>query len=223
MVQHPSIAPPFLDESTLIDCNGKRGFAQGPNRTFSESPHTPTFTFPETINREGLKANARVMTGGDDDVQSYEVDPSSNIGWVCATSCKAGIVFGYVWPRLDYPWISLWCCSRNGKPQARGLEFGTTGLHQPNPILVRHPRIFGLPTFEHLDTGETRSRTYAIFLLRVPDNFGGVHNIEVKGKTLTLTEAGTATEPRRYEIHSEHDFFASSLDAAQPATKKCKL
>jgi hypothetical protein len=28
MVQHPSIAPPFLDERTVVDCNGGAGFAQ---------------------------------------------------------------------------------------------------------------------------------------------------------------------------------------------------
>jgi hypothetical protein len=26
------------------------------------------------------------MTGGDDDVQSYEVDPQSDLGWVTATN-----------------------------------------------------------------------------------------------------------------------------------------
>jgi hypothetical protein len=28
MVQHPSIAPPFLTAETRVDCNGKRGFTQ---------------------------------------------------------------------------------------------------------------------------------------------------------------------------------------------------
>lgn len=28
MVQHPSIAPPFLTAETRADCNGKRGFTQ---------------------------------------------------------------------------------------------------------------------------------------------------------------------------------------------------
>ena len=97
MVQHPSIAAPFLDTDTVIDCNGKRGFAQGPNRTNSSSPEIPSFEFPDTINREGIKANARRMTGGDDDVQSYEVDPGSSFGWVC----------------YNVPWTAL-CCHCSG-------------------------------------------------------------------------------------------------------------
>jgi hypothetical protein len=37
-------------------------------------PSEPSFEFPATINRAGGPADARHMTGGDDDVQSYEVD-----------------------------------------------------------------------------------------------------------------------------------------------------
>mmetsp|Transcript_52764 Transcript_52764/g.153446 ORF Transcript_52764/g.153446 Transcript_52764/m.153446 type:complete len:384 (+) Transcript_52764:48-1199(+) len=207
MVQHPSIAPPFLTKDTVVDCNGRRGFAQGPNRTFSESPEKPTFDFPAAISREGQSANARSMTGGDDDVLSYEVDPSSEIGWVTATSRRDGLLLGYVWRREDYPWISLWCSSRGGEPAARGLEFGTTGLHQPFPILCRHPRLLGLPTFEHLDTGESRSRRFAFFLLRVPLDFKGVRSLAVEDKVLTLTEASDE-RPRSCTVTAAERFFA---------------
>ena len=70
---------------------------------------------------------------------------------VTAFTPSQGLLLGYLWPRCHYPWVSLWCSSTDGEPRARGLEFGTTGLHQPFPILTRHPRIFGLPTFEHLE------------------------------------------------------------------------
>lgn len=77
-VQHPSIAAPFLSRATVVDCNGKRGFAQADNtNTCAEHPELPSFEFPATINRAGTPADARTMTGGDDDVQSYEVDPAS--------------------------------------------------------------------------------------------------------------------------------------------------
>lgn len=189
MVQHPSIAPPFLHDGTLVDCNGKRGFFQGPIRTYAESPTQRTFEFPASINRGGREADVRTMTGGDDDVQSYEVSPGAPFGWVCATSGMHGLVLGYVWPTSHYPWISLWCSSgHDGAPRARGLEFGTTGLHQPPPILARHPRLFGLPTFEYIDTGETHTRSYASFLLRVPPDFLGVGDLTVSGNVLTLIE-----------------------------------
>lgn len=193
MVQHPSIAAPFLGKDTVVDCNGVRGFAQGPNRVLTESPAEPTFLFPKTINRAGQEADARTMTGGDDDVQSYEVDPGSSFGWVCAASPAKGLLLGYAWPREDYPWVSLWCCSReDGTPAARGLEFGTTGLHQPFAVLAHHPRLLGLPTSDFLDAGERRERRYASFLLRVPADFEGVASIAVVpgGGALTLVERG---------------------------------
>ena len=87
-VQHPSIAAPFLSGATVIDCNGKRGFAQGDNtNTCAEHPEQPSFEFPATINRAGTSADARTMTGGDDDVQSYEVDPDSYVP--CAVDALA--------------------------------------------------------------------------------------------------------------------------------------
>jgi hypothetical protein len=46
MVQHPTIAPPFLDETTLVDCNGSRGFAQGGSLP---SPEEPSFFWPQAL------------------------------------------------------------------------------------------------------------------------------------------------------------------------------
>jgi len=191
MVQHPSIAPPFLEDDTLVDCNGHRGFAQKENRVYIAKPAEPTFNFPNAINRAGDFVNARCMTGGDDDVMSYEVDPSSTFGWVCATNPRLGLVLGYIWKKCHYPWISLWCCSRDGKPCARGLEFGTTGLHQPFPILARHPVLLDLPTSVYIDVGETCTRNYACFLLKVPQGFKGVHTIELEGGEVRVTEHET--------------------------------
>eukprot|EP00927_Polykrikos_kofoidii_P030907 TRINITY_DN26586_c0_g1_i1.p1 TRINITY_DN26586_c0_g1~~TRINITY_DN26586_c0_g1_i1.p1 ORF type:complete len:376 (+),score=47.33 TRINITY_DN26586_c0_g1_i1:73-1200(+) len=187
MVQHPSIAPPFLDEELVVDCNGKRGHVQGPERSSSIQIATP-FVFPDAINRAGRKTNARRMTGGDDDVLSYEVEPGSPIGWVCATSAKDGFVFGYVWPSKDYPWISLWCSSSEGVPRARGLEFGTTGLHQPFGTLARHPMVFDLPTFAYIDADESCTRRYAMFIVSAPSDFRGVETIGIIGDMMTLVE-----------------------------------
>lgn len=193
-VQHPSIASPFLNAATVIDCNGKRGFAQGDNtNTCAEHPEQPTFEFPATINRKGIRADARTMTGGDDDVQSYEVDPASELGWVTATDPTrgSGLVFGYCWKRVDYPWISLWCCSRDNGYMSRGIEFGTTGLHKPFPMLAKHPTLLGLPTFLTLDAQESQTRSYAMFLAEVPAQYAGqvtgVSNVVMDGDQLTLT------------------------------------
>lgn len=197
MVQHPSIAPPFLTAETRVDCNGKRGFTQA-SRGCSDVLWDAQREFPVAVTANGAQ-DARCMTGGNDDVFSYEVNQSDPHGWVTAFTPSQGLLLGYLWPRCHYPWVSLWCSSTDGEPRARGLEFGTTGLHQPFPILTRHPRIFGLPTFEHLDAMETFQKSFCCFLLEIPTDFCGVQAISV-------ATAGTATTLRLSEKGSERTF-----------------
>lgn len=81
MVQHPSIAAPFLSAETRVDCNGKRGFTQGPRGCAEVLWHAPR-EFPAAVTaRDGVR-DAHGMTGGADDVFSYEVDPKETYGWV---------------------------------------------------------------------------------------------------------------------------------------------
>ncbi|CAE7549138.1 unnamed protein product [Symbiodinium natans] len=161
MVQHPSIAAPFLTRETRVDCNGMRGFTQCAQEAVGALPWTTPSRFPEA--RTTSSRDARQMTGGHDDVFSYEVDPTCAYGWVTAYTPSLNLLLGYVWPRADYPWVSLWCSSSGEEPRARGLEFGTTGLHQPFPVLSQHPRIFDLPTFAYLDAGGSCLRRLRFF------------------------------------------------------------
>lgn len=86
-----------------------------------------------------------------------------------ATNPDLGLVFGYVWKKSDYPWISLWCCSRpESGYMSRGIEFGTTGLHKPFPMLAKHSTLLdNLPTFLTLDAKEAQTRCAAEHLLHL--------------------------------------------------------
>jgi hypothetical protein len=183
-VQHPTIGPPFLDESTLVDCNGRRGFAQGrpmPN------PEEPSADWPQAWNQNGQQVDLRRLAADPHpNVVSYTLDTTH--GWVTAATPAQGLLIGYLWKTADYPWVSLWRDVREGRPAARGLEFGTTGLHQPFPILVKKGRIWDRPLFEHLDAGETTTKSYTVFLCRIPKDFAGVESIQVKPNQLRLRE-----------------------------------
>jgi len=200
VVQHPSIAPPFLSETTIVDCNGEQGLTQGDRWTAlpegmdpsKEGGIRPTFVFPKAVNAAG-EVDATHMTGGPDDVFSYAISSGSKLGWVCATNLEQGLLLGYLFPSEAYPWISLWCCSRKGRPVARGLEFGTTGLHQPFPFCAEWPRIFGRPTFAYIDAGASQRRAYACFSCKVPDGFQGVRSVE-------LGECGQISIVERTEV-----------------------
>jgi hypothetical protein len=99
-----------------------------------------------------------------------------------------------MWRTADYPWLNVWRHVADGKPFARGLEFGTTGLHQPFKVLTTKPRIFGRPTFTYLDAGENSTRSYAAFLVKVPRDFRGAESVLYTGSQLVIHERGGGRE-----------------------------
>jgi len=126
MVQHATIGPPFLDETTVVDSNAQRGFMQSNPMPNPEQPET---RWPEA-SKQGQPVDLRHLTSDPDpNVVSFVID--GEFGWVTATSASKELLLGYMWRTADYPWLNFWRHVADGKPLARGLEFGTTGLHQP--------------------------------------------------------------------------------------------
>lgn len=192
IVQHPTVAPPFLDEETIVDCNGTRGFAQGgtlPN------PEEPSTLWPEALSKERKKVDLRRLKDDPNpNVVSYIIEGPE--GWVTAASPAKNLLIGYIWRTDDYPWVSLWRDIQGGKPAARGLEFGSTGLHQPFPILARKGKIWDRPLFEYIDAGQTIAKSYTVFLLEVPADYAGTDSVHAENARITLRERG----PKRREF-----------------------
>jgi hypothetical protein len=183
MVQHPTIGPPFLDETTVVDANARQGFMQSsplPN------PEEPAVYWPQAL-LDGQPVNLRHLTGDPNpNVVSFTID--DEYGWVTATNAARGLLLGYLWKKSDYPWLNIWRNARDGKPLARGLEFGTTGLHQPFGVLLEKGRIFGRPIYAFLDTGESESRSYAAFLFPIPGDYQGVAEVRYEAGRITVRE-----------------------------------
>lgn len=185
MVQHATIGPPFLDEGTVVDSNAQRGFMQSsplPN------PEQPEIHWPQAIKNGKPVDLRRLTTDPNPDVVSFVID--GDLGWATATNASKELLIGYLFKTADYPWLNFWRHVQNGKPLARGLEFGTTGLHQPFPVLIGKPRIFGKPTFTYLDAGASATRVYTAFLTKVPRDFGGVKGVTYKPGSIVIQERG---------------------------------
>lgn len=186
MVQHPTIGPPFLDENTVVDSNAGKGFAQGgalPN------PEEPSASWPRAL-KQGQPVDLRRLTNDHEpEVVSFVID--QEYGWTTACNASRELLIGYLWKSSDYPWFNVWRYVKDGKPVARGLEFGTTGLHQPFPVLVAKGRIFNRPIFTYLDAGESVTRAYVGFLARIPKDFKGVARAERDTGRLVLVERGS--------------------------------
>jgi hypothetical protein len=185
MVQHATIGPPFLDETTVVDSNAGRGFMQSsplPN------PEQPEIRWPEATWKGKPVDLRRLTTDPDPNVTSFVID--GDLGWVTAANSSKELLIGYIFKTADYPWLNIWRHVQNGKPLARGLEFGTTGLHQPFPVLIGKPQIFGKPTFTYLDAGESATRSYAAFLIQVPRDFAGVDRLLYRDGKIVVQERG---------------------------------
>jgi hypothetical protein len=191
MVQHPTIGPPFLDENVVVDSNARRGFMQSsplPN------PEYPTVVWPQAL-KDGLPVNLRTLR--DDpmpNVVSYVVD--DEYGWVTAINPDKRLMLGYVWKTSDYPWLNIWRHVEAGKPAARGLEFGTTGLHQPYPVLTKKRAIFDRPLFAFIDATETQARSYQVFLVALPAPIAGVSQVRRSGSGEWIVVAREGQEIR---------------------------
>lgn len=192
MVQHPSIGPPFLDETTLVDANAKRGLMQS---SAMPNPEHPTVVWPQAL-KDGIPVDLRRLANDPlPEVVSFVIDEPW--GWVTAVTPAPGLMLGYLWKTSEYPWLSIWRHVVDGKPFARGLEFGTTGLHQPYPILAEKGRIFDRRLFSYLDAGESHTRTFAAFLARTPAGSQGIRQIALEGAKIVVTERG---RPQKIEL-----------------------
>jgi hypothetical protein len=181
MVQHPTIGPPFLDETTLVDSNAAKGFMQSsplPN------PEEPSVAWPQALQNGRPVDMRRLQSDPNPNVVSYVVDEP--YGWATAVNPGRGLLIGYVWKTAEYPWFNAWRHVADGKPLARGLEFGTTGLHQPFPVLVRKGRIFGRTIYEYLDAAQTQTRSYVMFLARTQVGYSGVARVEVNDSAIMI-------------------------------------
>ena len=199
MVQHPSIAPPFLDDTTLVDSNATFGFDQDGSIPASreEASRWPQMTLlDQHVNLRHFRSAGKPVTGHD--VTSFVFENKTSYGWV--TACHPGqrLMLGYVWRTVDYPWLNIWRYRKEGKVAARGLEFGTTGLHQPFTTLVRRGRILDRRLLSYIDAGATQARSYIVFLATVPENYRGVDQLSISATKLTLTERGP--KPRRQSL-----------------------
>jgi hypothetical protein len=183
IVQHPTLAAPFLDETTLIDCNASTGFDQA----FYKQINSNTIHWPFAKDNMQNEIDLRRSLTPYNAVFSFVVKDDDGYGWITAYSPRYNLLFGYTWKRSDYPWIHLWQHYTDGIIQYRGIEFGTAGIHQPfNEILNSSPILFGEKTYAFIDAGELVSKNYFSFIYETESGFEGVENIKIINEQIQI-------------------------------------
>lgn len=181
VVQHGTIAAPFLSESTIINTNATHGFDQ---RTNYEDLEDSSFLWPEGKMADGSEIDLSQVASEKGYVTTHIFEDS--IGWVTALNPDQNILMGYIWKTSEYPWLNIWHMSKNGKPFVQGLEFGTTGLGQPYKILAENNvTFFGRNSFEYIDAGQTVKKSWICFMALVGEDFAKVESLLLQEHQLT--------------------------------------
>ncbi|MDD4776968.1 MAG: hypothetical protein PHV53_01635 [Fermentimonas sp.] len=191
IVQHVTLAPPFLDTTTLFDNNSEKGFEDKEDGSLNQE--SPTLHWPEAIHNN-MKINFRQFQNEWPRVSTFGFDNNEKYGWVTACNPGKNLLIGYVWKTADYPWLNFWRSMQNGQPAAFGIEFGTTGLHEPFPIVAKKAKIFDRNIFDYIDADEVKEKSFIAFLAKISSDYYGVRKIEVNSKELIIFEHKTGNK-----------------------------
>ncbi len=186
MVQHPTLGRPFLDDTTIINCNAGLGF----DHCFSNEPEKDVSSWPIGIGEDMKTINLSNTEQNYSSVFSFIVKKEAKFGWVSAYSPTHNLILGYVWERKDYSWINLWQDWHEDKIRYRGIEFGTTGIHKPFGQILEDGnwKVFGENTCEYIDAGEKLSRKYLSFLCKVQPGFQGIDELSISKGLISLKD-----------------------------------
>jgi len=185
IVQHVTIAPPFLDQSTLFDNNTEKGFEDKEDGRLNQEE--TVMKWPEA-NHHGIRINLRQFLDEWPRVSSFVYGQNEEYGWVTACNPGKKLMLGYLWKTRDYCWINFWRSMENGVPMAFGMEFGTTGLHEPFPVVAKKGKIFDRNIYDYIDAGATVSKSFIAFLAKIPGDYKGVEKIQVGGSSFIVKE-----------------------------------
>jgi hypothetical protein len=168
VVQHITLGPPFLSPALRVNTNATHGFNQ---KFATPDPHRLSYEWPMGIaDTTGRQIDLRRTDEEENYVTTHLFPDTATYGWVTALQPKDGLLLGYVWKLDEYPWINIWNYYAEGQPAAKGLEFGTTGIGAPYEALITQDTRFREQTsFEYIDAGETLNKSFAGFLIPVPN------------------------------------------------------
>lgn len=185
IVQHVTLGPPFLDRTTLFDNNTEKGFEDKEDGSLNQEE--PVITWPKAVHN-GETVSLRQFHNEWPRVSSFVFGNDQKYGW--ATACNPGknILIGYFWKVKDYPWVNFWRSMGNGIPQAFGIEFGTTGLHEPFPVVAKKGKIFDRNIYDFIDAGEVIRKSFTAFLCKIPGDYQGVEKIDFSDSSVILHE-----------------------------------
>lgn len=197
IVQHVTLAPPFLDKKTIFDNNTDKGFENKENGSLDQE--TPVLYWPDVIHKN-QNINLRHFKDEWPRVSSFKFKDNDKIGWTTVANTDKNLMLGYVWDTDHYPWVNYWRSMQNNIPSAFGIEFGTTGLHEPFPIVAKKGNIFGQNIYDFIDANDVKSKSFIAFMATIPSDYKGVKEIVYNNSELIIKENSDTLRDIIYKI-----------------------
>jgi hypothetical protein len=180
--EHVTFGPPFLESGmTRFDASAGRGFVTG-------HPEGESFCWP--TGRHGADFNLREFARMEhsDLVNSYLLEQQGSWSWFTAFHPGYSLLIGYLFRQEDYPWLNVW--ENNDQRRAtRGMEFSNTPHHGTMKALIKRAELWGTPTYEWLDGRSLATKSFTVFVARVPADFAGTQDIHVSSDEIQILEA----------------------------------
>jgi len=185
--EHVTLGPPFLEAGkTVFEATLTRGFRTG-------KAEGSEFCWPQGFGEIPRNLEEFSATRHSDLVNSFLVDQAEDIGYFVAWHPALRLLFGYVFLRREFPWLTVWE-DHSAWRQTRGMEFSNTPLDGTMRQLCLMPDIWGVPTYDWLDAKGSLRKSYAAFVIGIPEGFAGVADVTIADGKLNIMEKATGRE-----------------------------
>ncbi|UXX81039.1 hypothetical protein N7E81_07995 [Reichenbachiella carrageenanivorans] len=199
MLQHATFGGQFINQKTIISSNAGKGFYQNGDyrRATYEDIEATSYDWP-MAQLPDVEVDLRPSKQIEKTFNSSHIFPdSTTTAWATIANREDGLLIGYIWDKKDYPWLNIWHQFEEGKVKGRALEFATCGMWQSfEYMMTTDSRFFGQNSFEFIDAGETKSKSYKMFLLKIDKSFEGVDDIQFNDTEIDIsfTKSGQETK-----------------------------
>lgn len=172
--EHVTLGPPFVEHGRTrlrLPCRRAAVYPHdlGPAQVLE--PGTQ-FVWPHGPTRSGGTVDLGVYPESSPTaaVTAQLVDEERTTAFFLAWHPGTRLLFGYSWPRADFPWIALWQENRsrrqppwNGETVTWGIEFGASPWAEPRRARVDRASLFNTPVQRWLPAFGRVSVSYSAF------------------------------------------------------------
>jgi hypothetical protein len=200
--EHATVSAPFVEPGkTFIEVSGSRsqnrpysdsqsGRGNGPPRTQRRLVSGVDFAWPFAPSLDGSTVDMRTLPEDPHfiDHAATLMDPSRDIEFVVAFNRARHLVYGYLFRRVDYPWVQHWGNYPAVAELVRGMEFGTQPYDVPRHDAIGMGTMFGAPTFRWLPAKGAIESHFLLFYSKTPEQMGKIDDVRIENGTIVIED-----------------------------------